>query len=264
MKVVRATERAGVRRRKPPTGMLVHVTGSGVFTRAKRKHTSAILETVEMYKHGRVFPDALIGWDGTIYTFTAGDMIRSAHATWRPWERALYAKSSGWRDNNFSSIWARDYHDRTIGVPAIFYRDWFARWQDAGRYYRSPIEIVEKVGGPRATPNATYYGVELLSLPEGIVFDTVFSTIDGISYIPMLIALADLFIEQARKHGWLDPTQIEPNTLPQPWLCGHDDLCPARRWKRSGRGGVGWDPGPKFPWRMLGELICGRAKGTPR
>jgi len=232
-----------------------HTTGRNIVERARKAGRTTASEigafVAAHYARTRECPDALIDWGGTIYLFFASDRVQPAHAVWRPWEHEYYS-SAAWKRGR-RGRWARDYRDDTCSVPAAFYRDWFERWQGHGRSYRSPIDIVEQVGGRRAWPNRTHFGVERLH------------TDDGISTPEQDSASAWLFVHKAVEHQWFEPAQINPDALPQPWYLGHSDVCPARRFARvkgSMAEGFEWDPGRMVDWSRMGHLIVATALET--
>lgn len=240
IEIIAAARKRGKRRPRAPSGALVHVTGLGVNEAARKRGMEPHERAIEVYRDGPAFPDYLVTAEKT-YSFAdaEGDLVRTAHAAWRPWERNLYEAIKKW--NGPRIPWAKDYRDGRVVVDRGFYADWHTRWQRGGRFYSTPMQIVEKIGGPGASPNETMVGVEM-TLPITPAH---------------LRNLAALFVELARRHGWFDPAKVNPEALPQPWLCGHDDVCPARRWKRvkGSPSGTGWDPGPRFDWLMLGQMI---------
>jgi N-acetyl-anhydromuramyl-L-alanine amidase AmpD len=240
-----------------PRGLLVHGTGSCLIEAARRAKADPEEFAVNYYMRSPTYPHYLISHDGDCYSF-ADDRKVAPHAGWRPWERRLYAHDSIGGNYDWPSHWARDFLDDVIRVYPGFYDGWLDRWSGIARFYKSPLRVWEQVAGKgaRGSPNTTHLGVELL---HAIPFTEA-----------QVRTLARLFVHLARAHGWLDPAQIDPATLPQPWLLGHSDLCPARRWQRTQadriarqkmpREGFPFDPlGRQLDWRVLGERIVEEA-----
>lgn len=230
----RASKPRDVKNRARPLGVLVHTTGSGIVDAAKRAKTDPLEVATSFYcSKENNFAHYLIGWDGTIIQIAA-ETEKAWQAAWEPWEEQAY------KDKTWSRKWAKDYKDQVTEVPPTFYKSWFSRWPK----FKSPVELLERIGGPRTTPNSAFIGIELLdkkpftleqydslaklAIDIGIRWYIPF-TYDGIQDLPPFTA-----------------------TLPTPFMCGHEDVCPARRYKkRSKETGIGWDPGENFSWPTL-------------
>lgn len=250
--------RRGGPRRASVSGMLVHTTGSGVVVAARRHGVDPEAFAVEHYQTAPAWPDYLIAHDGSIYAF-GDDLRKSAHAKWDDEERRLYALAELTGADLWLRRWVNTAGDGAeVAVAPSFYEAWGERWGIArGLSYRSPAGLVEQVGGAGASPNGAYLGVEMLDAKP-------FTDAQHVS-------LARLFADRARAHGWLDPRQIQPGTLPQAWFCTHSDVSPMRRWQRTAadrrRGGVpregyAWDPiASQLDWRRVEALARKESNG---
>lgn len=213
-------------------GALIHTTGSGVTEQAKKagcRDDAAIDEFVaHHYLTHTEHPHYLVGLTGEVFSF-CDENFKAAHAVWKPWEMEVYKSAIDWR-----LTWAKDFQDSRVPVASNFYDTWYAKW---GQTYTSPAGILKQIGGTNS-PNAVYAGIELV---DSKPFTEA-----------QLKATAALFVDMARRLQWFDPTLVVPRVLPQPWLCGHSDISPCRRWSKRG----GWDPGPEnINWTELGNLI---------
>jgi len=229
----------GTQPRTRASGVLVHTTGGGITAKAAAAgHTSDADVDAYVARHyagAAEYPHYVIGRTGIIFAL-ADELTWAAHASWHDWERQTY-QSRAWQ-----TTWAKDFLDARELVPMRFYADWIMRWGDR---YTSPAGILAQVGGG-SSPNGCYIGVELVDAKP---FTEA-----------QLGALAALFVDICRRHQLLDPAAIAPGSLPQPWLCGHSDVSPCRRWQRTGDGGFGWDPAPSnLDWRDLEAAIAAAA-----
>lgn len=232
-------------------GMVLHTTGSGLLDGARKAKTSPEEFAVAFYsRQSPAYPHYLCAHDGDLYAFAREDRV-APHAGWKAWERAAYTAAQ----QPWARIWARDFADDRVAVEPSFYAAWDDHWP-----FWTPAEMLRVVGGATAqSPNDCTIGVEILAHPSGRFTEAQHRSV------------ARLFADCARRNDWLDPAEIERDTLPQPWLCGHSDFGPCRRWQRTkadrARGvkavpaqGYGWDPGDALDWNILRTLIVEEAR----
>lgn len=236
-----ATHPRDVSDRTRPAGIIVHTTGSGIVDTARRAAADPLEFAVSFYtSRDNAFAHYLVGHNGEIVQIAA-DTEKAWQAAWKSWEQQAY------RDGSWITKWARDYADAVVPVPDSFYQSWQDRWNPLG--FQSPAGLVDKVAGSkRSQPNSTFCGVELL---------------DAKPFTPAQYnSLAKLVLDLSIR--WAIPityngVQASPPytaTLPSPYLLGHEDVCPARRYKRVNRAtGAGWDPGGHFSWPMLLQRV---------
>ena len=231
-----------VTNRQSPKGILVHSTGSGIVESAHTVGADPLEFAISFYTNKKNnFAHYLIGHKGEIVQIAA-DTEKAWQAAWKPWEEQAY------KDRTWVRKWAKDYADNVVSVDIDFYGHWQNRWWFVNEFraeaLNSPIDLVTIVSGKTSSPNATYIGIELLDAKP--------------FHKEQYDALAKLTIDLGLR--WAIPiTGNLPGQafLPNPWLCGHEDLCPARRYKKvkGSLVGVGWDPGEHFNWRTLRERI---------
>lgn len=230
-------------------GLIVHTTGSSIVEQARKVGADPEAFAVDFYTHAEgKYPHYLIAHDGSTYSF-CDEMKQAAHAAWSDAERDLYFTAP--MSTASPAPWMRSWIN-TLGdgaqktVDPEFYRVWRERWQDEwkGRYYISPLNLLRQITEtPEKGPNHCTIGVEMLDSKP-------FSTAQH-------EALASLFADICKRHELLDPKQIAPGTLPQPWLCTHSDVSPLRRYQRRRDGtGFPWDPRTdQLDWALLGRLL---------
>lgn len=217
----------------------MHTTGSSIVEQAKRLKVDPEAFAVDFYLHAEgKYPHYLIAHDGSLYSF-CDELKMAAHAAWSEVERGLYGSIA----NDWHLYWIDTLRGSTVAkeVPAVFYKAWRERWP-----YHTPVDLLRQITEtPDNGPNYCTIGVELLDAKP-----FTWEQHD---------MLARLFVDICARHGLLDPKQIEPRTLPQPWLCTHSDVSPMRRWQRRKDGsGFPWDcRTDQLDWRLLESLLRG-------
>jgi N-acetyl-anhydromuramyl-L-alanine amidase AmpD len=168
-------------------------------------------------------PHYLVEPGGTVRQF-ARETLTAYHCKIDPAEARLYqqgyAEWSCW-------TWRKDqpFH---VGEEFTGYRTWRDTWRN-GKGLQSPLDLVTG-----AHPNSASIGIELQSLLHPT--DAVFTR-------EQYQALAELLTEVSDRHGIL---------LSRDHLLGHYDCSPMRR--STGQGG--YDPGEKFNWLYLYDLLA--------
>lgn len=209
--------------------LVVHTTGSTIVANAKARRADPVEYVRDYYlRPDSPFPHWLVAPDGRVLQF-ALPTERAAHAAWKPWEQSAY------RDGTWRKRWASDYQDAVKVVSITRYTSWVKRWAGVAD---SPRELLSLVGGESASsPNGCTAGVELLWVPDW----PTDAQIDAVAELHYALGFT---ADRARLGAG----------LPCPTLLGHDDLSPCRRTNRIG---VGWDPGPDFPWARLASKLTG-------
>lgn len=206
---------ADIVRREAVFGLLVHTTGGGILTRA-RKTGKTPLDVALAYYHGSqngsngyMFggPGYVLGHWGELHQI-APDDVRTHHA------------GHNHRDEYLSGRWT-----------SMCSLDTVARWRAQWPGKKSPQHLF-----PSSSPNMDYVGLEMVPLGPGY------------GPPPMAKGLRfsreqhDQVIELARdlaqRHDWPKGWNRTPRLL------GHEDVCIVRNppYGRSNSGG-GWDPG---------------------
>jgi hypothetical protein len=223
----------GKKTRETVKGILIHTTGSGLVQKAKKLKKDPNDYAIEYYKTSYAYPHYLIDWKGNVYNYCA-ELKFAAHAKWTSEEKKLYNTAD----------WLRycEKDGKLQEVNPKIYQSWIDRWgMKRGLEFTSPKDILKLIGGK--SPNSSFIGIELLDSKP-------FTN-------EQHVALANLIKEIFARHEFLDVKDILPNTLPQAWLCGHEDVSPIRRFSvlKNGRG-FGWDPGKALDYRLLEKLFA--------
>ena len=228
-----ATQVEGVRdpklgRIRPVYGYLLHTTGGGVCTAAKKHGTTPLLEAIKVYiasqngSNGYTWggPHYVIDYDGSIHQ-VAPDDVETAHCG-----------APNVREHYHDGSWV---HLVSPGALA----SWRLHWPG----HRHPYDLF-----PSPTPNWDYVGVEMVPIGEGFGGDPMER---GLRFTR---AQHDAAIALGRDVA-------ARNGFPAGWalsgrLVGHEDVDPISRHDAIG----GWDPGflrdrPYFDFAYVrGEL----------
>lgn len=191
--------------RRNPWGVLLHTTGSGILTMAKKTKEHPDQVALRIYKNmqdgtrGYFWggPTYVIGIEGKIYQI-ADDDILTAHCGGP--HRGAYLDGS-WRDKVSDATWA----------------NWRRRWPDV----KSPAHLY-----PSKSPNSDYVGIEII--PCGLGYGTPWN---GLRFSEKQhVAAAALAKDIGKRHGFEAKGKR---------LVGHEDVQPIERHDAGG----GWDPG---------------------
>lgn len=205
--------------RRAPWGFLLHTTGSGITTRARKIGKSPVEVALAWYRQSQGEtggqgengypwggPGYLIGHHGEIHQL-ADDDVETMHA------------GGPWRDQYLSGAWTSMCSAETV-------RRWRAQWPGIA----SPQHLY-----PSHSANGSYIGCEMIPVAIGM----------GTPMAPGLRFTRDqhdaavaLGHDLAARHGW------PASWASTPRLVGHEDvqICAAKPYGRSDAVG-GWDPG---------------------
>lgn len=201
----------------PVYGLVVHCTGRGVVSKAKKLGISPIECALAYYPSAAHSAHYVCDYDGTLYQITADDR-RVPHVGLELAARARY----------LSGKWKLD-------VSASGLDAWRARWGDT-----TPASLY-----PSRFPNTDYVGCELLPRPE-----TLESSKAEWYTAEQYRTVARLALDLRRRHKW------PPNFALKGRLVGHEDLSPLTRWDRGGGWDPGARrKAPRFFWsRVIAAL----------
>lgn len=222
-------------------GLVVHTTGSGLPTKARRRGVYHTVQAVDYYSrsHGCHYVN---GWRGV----AGGDLLQVADEREQAAGVGVTNRDEPAKDQR-RSIEAGRFED---DLPDVLVRHWRARWPGVA----NSLDLLPNT----RTVNSCYVHVECVPC----VFHSDDGLITGDGVEPMRPGLrftaaqhdtvAELAVDVARRNGWPGDEEWWRTSR----LVGHEDLTPISRHDRNG----GWDPGylrddPYFDWDYVYERI---------
>jgi hypothetical protein len=219
--------------RRVPWGLLVHTTGRGITTKAKKLGRSEVDVALDYYRSSQNGSNGY-PWGGPGYVLGHwGDLHQIA-----PDDVMTMHCGGPYRNAYLRGEWV-----------SMCSMDMVARWKAQWYGYRSPQHLF-----PSKTPNTDYVGVEMVPLipgmgPAPMRKGLLFSR----EQHQMVICLAR---DLAKRHRWPAGWHRSPRLL------GHEDVQPVRSNPHGGRSddGGGWDPGwlrsaPYFDFGFVRDLL---------
>jgi N-acetyl-anhydromuramyl-L-alanine amidase AmpD len=171
-------------------------------------------------------PHYMIDHEGTIRRLVLEDYI-AWHCKIEPLEARLYQRGYGeWSEWHWP---LGGFAPKHVGAEFIGYRSWRETW---GSRYQSPLELVT---GDH--PNTVSVGIELQST------GTLGAFTDA-QYVSLAALVQDIHDRQGV-------------ALDREHVLGHQDCSPMRRSTAMG----GWDPGDRFDWLRLWDLVRSGEQG---
>ena len=229
-------------------GLVVHTTGGGVPSTARRRGIDPVDVALDAYRrsHGCHY---LLGWGGT----DVGELLQIAGERAQANGVGMSNKADRNKDQKRSIAEGRFEHD----LPSDLVERWRARWPGA----ENPLDLLPGT----TTANSSYVHLECIPCVwAGGVASAAKPMRPGVRFTTQQHdAVADLAIDVAQRNGW----PADEHWWRTPRLLGHEDLTPISRHNEGG----GWDPGylrerPFFDWDYvyvrIGSLLHGAFDGS--